>query len=124
MSSNWEEILRDRLKFYGHRNWIVIADSAYPAQSRQGIETIVADEEEQSAVLDRVFAILSACKHIKPKVYLDQEYRDSYPRKTPLASVRFGKSWIASLKKLTRAPFPKKRSSRCSIVPANCFESS
>jgi hypothetical protein len=75
MRSNWEEILRDRLQLYGHRNWIVIADSAYPAQSRQGIETIVADEEEQAAVLGRVLAILSACKHVKATVYTDQELR-------------------------------------------------
>ena len=37
---------------YGHRNWLVIADSAYPAQSRQAIETVVADEE-QTRVLER-----------------------------------------------------------------------
>jgi L-fucose mutarotase/ribose pyranase (RbsD/FucU family) len=72
MSSNWEEILKDRLQLYGHRNWLVIADSAYPAQSRQGIETIVADEE-QTAVLDRVFAILRTCRHIKPRIYSDEE---------------------------------------------------
>ena len=42
MKSNWEEVLKDRLQLYGHRNWLVIADSAYPAQSKQGIETIVA----------------------------------------------------------------------------------
>ena len=41
MSANWEEILKDRLHLYGHRNWLVIADSAYPAQSSAGMETIV-----------------------------------------------------------------------------------
>ena len=56
MNSNWEEILKDRLQLYGHRNWLVIADSAYPAQSRQAIETIVADEE-QTTVLERT------CRH-------------------------------------------------------------
>ena len=30
MKANWEEILKDRLQAYGHRNWLVIADSAYP----------------------------------------------------------------------------------------------
>jgi len=45
MKPNWEEILKDRLQLYGHRNWLVIADSAYPAQSRPAIETIVADKE-------------------------------------------------------------------------------
>jgi hypothetical protein len=52
----------------------VIADSAYPAQSRQGIETIVADEE-QTTVLERAFAVLGVCKHVKPNIYTDEELR-------------------------------------------------
>src|SRR5690242_4980007 len=74
MKSNWEEVLKDRLQLYGHRNWLVIADSAYPAQSRQGIETIVADEE-QTVVLARAFAILRECRHIKPTIYTDAEMK-------------------------------------------------
>ena len=74
MKSNWEEVLKDRLQLYGHRNWLVIADSAYPAQSSQGIETIVADEK-QTAVLARVFAILRECRHIKPTIYTDAEMK-------------------------------------------------
>ncbi len=72
MTSNWEEILRDRLQLFGHRNWLVIADSAYPAQTRQGVETIVADEE-QTTVLSRAIAILGGCRHIKPAIYTDKE---------------------------------------------------
>jgi L-fucose mutarotase/ribose pyranase (RbsD/FucU family) len=74
MNPNWEEILKDRLQLYGHRNWLVIADSAYPAQSSPGVETIVADEE-QTAVFARVSAILSRCRHIKPIVYTDAEMK-------------------------------------------------
>ena len=72
MKPNWEEILKDRLQLYGHRNWLVIADSAYPAQSRPAIETVVADEE-QTTVLERTSAILAGCKHIKPIIYTDEE---------------------------------------------------
>ena len=39
--SNWERQLETLLPLYGHRNWIVVADSAYPAQSKPGIETVV-----------------------------------------------------------------------------------
>lgn len=74
MKAKWEKILRDRLELYGHRNWVVIADSAYPAQSKQGIETIVADDE-QTTVLERAFAILRECKHVKPTIYTDEELR-------------------------------------------------
>jgi hypothetical protein len=72
MTSNWQEIIRDRLQLFGHRNWLVIADSAYPAQTRQGVETFVADEE-QTTVLSRALAILSGCRHIKPTIYTDKE---------------------------------------------------
>lgn len=72
MKSKWEEILKERLQLYGHRNWLVIADAAYPTQSKPGIETIVADKELR-AVLARVFAILRACKHIRPTIWIDEE---------------------------------------------------
>ena len=72
MKPNWKEALKDRLQLYGHRNWLVIADSAYPAQSRQAIETIVADEE-QITVLEETLATLGGCNHIKPNIYTDKE---------------------------------------------------
>jgi len=39
----WERKLSAILPLFGHRNWIVVADSAYPAQSKPGIETIRAN---------------------------------------------------------------------------------
>jgi L-fucose mutarotase/ribose pyranase (RbsD/FucU family) len=72
MKANWKETLKDRLQLYGHRNWLVIADSAYPAQSRQAIETIVVDEE-QITVLEETLVVLGGCKHIEPKIYTDKE---------------------------------------------------
>ncbi|MGA9720117.1 MAG: hypothetical protein WBQ79_17690 [Acidobacteriaceae bacterium] len=72
MSLSWQALLKDRLQLFGHRNWLVIADSAYPAQSRQGVETIVA-EEEQTTALAKTFEILHECKHIKPIIYTDTE---------------------------------------------------
>ncbi|SRR6266496_1616779 len=72
MTSAWHEILKDRLPLYGHRNWLVIADSAYPAQCREAIETVVADEE-QTAVLEQALALVGGCKHIKANVYTDKE---------------------------------------------------
>ena len=57
---------------YGHRNWIVIADSAYPEQSREGIQTIVANAD-QLEVLKTVLATLAHSKHVTPVIYTDQE---------------------------------------------------
>jgi hypothetical protein len=72
MSSAWEDVLKNRLQLFGHRNWLVIADSAYPAQSRQGVETIVADEEQITALVKAV-AMLRECNHVKPIIYTDRE---------------------------------------------------
>ena len=72
MSSTWQALLKDRLQLFGHRNWLVIADSAYPAQSRHGLETIVADEEQTTALV-KTFEILGECKHVKPTIYTDAE---------------------------------------------------
>lgn len=72
MTSEWEQILKERLQLYGHRNWLVIADSAYPAQSRQGIETVVANDD-QTTILAKTFEILRECKHVKPTIYTDEE---------------------------------------------------
>jgi L-fucose mutarotase/ribose pyranase (RbsD/FucU family) len=69
---NWQKIVTDRLPQFGHRNWIVIADSAYPAQSKDGIETIVVDAD-QMTVVRGVLNILSHAKHVTPIIYLDQE---------------------------------------------------
>jgi hypothetical protein len=39
-SSNWQTKLHQQLPLLGHRNWILIVDSAYPLQVSPGIETI------------------------------------------------------------------------------------
>lgn len=70
----WQRTLSARLSLYGHRNWIVIADSAYPAQTRAGIETIVTDAG-QDEVLRIVLAALDSTRHVKPIVYTDAELK-------------------------------------------------
>jgi hypothetical protein len=72
MNANWEEIPKNRLELYGHRNWLVVADSAHPAKSKPGIETIVADANKTTA-LERVKTILGTFKHVMPTVYTDRE---------------------------------------------------
>ena len=70
--AKWEKTLDERLPFFGHRNWIVVADAAYPAQSSQGIETIVSGVSQQIAVKS-ILARLRACKHIRPVIHVDRE---------------------------------------------------
>jgi hypothetical protein len=69
---DWKRELKALLPFFGHRNWIVVADSAYPAQSRPGIDTIVSGGG-QIEVARRVFDAIAASKHVRANIYLDQE---------------------------------------------------
>jgi len=68
----WEETLKSYLPALGHRNWIVVADSAFPLQISPGIETI-ATGEDHFAVLEKVLRAVDGAKHIRPKIWLDQE---------------------------------------------------
>ncbi len=69
---NWERQLETLLPLYGHRNWIVVADSAYPAQSKPGIETVVSGAG-QLEVARKVLDAVNASRHVRANVYLDQE---------------------------------------------------
>ena len=70
--ARWQRVLAQRIPEYGHRNWIVIADSAYPAQSRAGIETVVTGAD-QIEVLKEVLDQLARTRHVRPIVYTDAE---------------------------------------------------
>ncbi len=65
-------IVGERLPTYGHRNWVVIVDSAYPAQTRGGIETVVTGADQLTAV-KVVLDEFAKAKHVRPVVYLDAE---------------------------------------------------
>ncbi|MGA2206140.1 MAG: RbsD/FucU domain-containing protein [Terracidiphilus sp.] len=69
---DWERQLNLLLPLFGHRNWIVVADSAYPAQSRPGIETVVSGAG-QIEVARKVLDAITASKHVRANIYLDQE---------------------------------------------------
>ncbi len=70
----WELSLQCLLPLWGHRNWIVVADSAYPAQSNPGIETI-ATEADHCLVLKATLDAIDNTKHVRANVYLDAEFK-------------------------------------------------
>lgn len=70
----WEPRLRELLPLYGHRNWIVVTDSAFPLQSNPGIETIFAGGDQVDVVL-RVLDAMDSHKHIRVNVYADKEMK-------------------------------------------------
>jgi hypothetical protein len=69
---DWERQVDSLLPLYGHRNWIVVADSAYPAQSKPGIETIFSGAG-QLEVARKVLDAVNASRHVRASIYLDQE---------------------------------------------------
>ena len=69
----WEHSLRRQLPLLGHRNWIVVADSAYPAQANPGIET-VATAADHLEVLRATLDAIGKSKHVRPNIYLDAEF--------------------------------------------------
>ncbi len=71
-SNTWQSRFNSVLPEYGHRNWIVIADSAYPKQSAHGIETI-ATGKAHLEVLDVVLDAIADARHVQVIVMLDAE---------------------------------------------------
>ena len=55
----WEQQLKTLLPLLGHRNWIVVADSAYPAQTAQGITTIATSADHLEVLAETLAPSLS-----------------------------------------------------------------
>jgi hypothetical protein len=94
----WRAILADRLATFGHRNWIAVVDSAYPAQTSPGVETVVTRAghlEVVTAVLNQV----ARARHVAPRVYLDAELEH-----VPAADAEGVQAYRAALAKLLAAP--------------------
>ena len=68
----WEKDLEAKLKLYGHRNWIVIADGAYPQQSNPAIETITIDASQLEAV-EYVSNLVEKATHVNANIFVDKE---------------------------------------------------
>jgi len=72
MAQTWEDKLIQELPALGHRNWLVVADSAFPAQISPGMEVVVS-HEEHFAVLEKVLKAVGQSRHLRPHIYLDKE---------------------------------------------------
>lgn len=70
--NGWQQKVKNELPLLGHRNWIVIVDSAYPLQSSPGVETIDTGADHL-AVLDYVLGAIKSSKHVRPLAHTDLE---------------------------------------------------
>jgi D-ribose pyranose/furanose isomerase RbsD len=58
----------------GYRNWIVISEASFPAQSRPGVRQVTASADIPE-VLDYVLKALEQTENVRPQIYLPRELR-------------------------------------------------
>lgn len=71
-SETWNQRLERILPVFGHRNWVVVADAAYPAKSNPGIETMAAGEDHLR-LLGKVLDAIATHHHVRASIYFDAE---------------------------------------------------
>ncbi len=71
-AATWKTAFDQQLPLLGHRNWIIIADKAFPQQNAAGMETINTGEN-LLPVLKYVLQQVNASAHVKPIIYRDKE---------------------------------------------------
>src|ERR1035438_2739260 len=70
--ASWQAKVAQELPLLGHRNWILIVDSAYPLQVAPGVET-VDTRAPLTAVLPYVLGEIENSEHVRPDIYMDAE---------------------------------------------------
>lgn len=70
-AADWQTIVQ-RLPLYGHRNWIVVSDAAFPAYTQAGIETIFVNQDLPTVLSDVAKSIASS-KHVRATAFVDKE---------------------------------------------------
>jgi hypothetical protein len=72
LAQSWQSHLAEELPLLGHRNWILVVDSAYPDQVGPGIETIETNDD-QLDVVRTVLTDMQNSIHVRPIIFLDAE---------------------------------------------------
>jgi hypothetical protein len=71
-STGWQSKVSHDLPLMGHRNWILIVDSAYPLQASPGVETISTNADGVE-VLKYVLGAIQGSIHVRPDIFMDAE---------------------------------------------------
>ena len=69
---SWKAKVAESMPLLGHRNWILVVDSAYPLQESSGIETVETDAS-QAEVVRYVLDAIDHSIHVRPLIYMDAE---------------------------------------------------
>ena len=70
--ATWQTKVDHDLPLLGHRNWILIVDSAYPLQSSPGVETVETNSD-QLEVVKYVLGAINNSVHVRPDIFMDAE---------------------------------------------------
>lgn len=68
----WRDRVAESMPLLGHRNWILVVDSAYPLQTSPGVETIETGAD-QLEVTRFVLHEVNTSIHVRPLIYMDAE---------------------------------------------------
>jgi D-ribose pyranose/furanose isomerase RbsD len=100
----WQTRLAQVLPLLGHRNWIMIVDSAYPLQSSAGVETLETNAG-QMEVIRKVLGAIDSSIHVRPIVYMDAELPFLTEKDAPgVAAYREGIKTAFAGQKITSLP--------------------
>lgn len=70
--ATWQAKIDHDLPLLGHRNWILVVDSAYPLQSSPGVETVETNAD-QIDVVKYVLGAINSSIHVRPDIFMDAE---------------------------------------------------
>jgi L-fucose mutarotase/ribose pyranase (RbsD/FucU family) len=105
--AEWQTKLVQILPLLGHRNWIMIVDSAYPLQSSAGVETLETNTD-QMEVIRNVLGIIDSSIHVRPIVYMDAELPFVPEKDAPgVTAYRKGIKTALGGRKITSLPHEK-----------------
>jgi hypothetical protein len=68
----WKTKLASEMPLLGHRNWIMVVDSAYPLQTSDGVE-VIETNADQLEVVRSVLSTVNASIHVRPVFFMDAE---------------------------------------------------
>ena len=68
----WLGTLRHELGYLGARNWVVVAEAAFPIHSRRGLSVVQLNGEIPD-VVDAVERVIEEKSHVKPRLYVATE---------------------------------------------------
>ncbi len=82
---SWQEKFNAELPLLGHRNWILVVDKAFPAQTATGI-TVINTGESLQDVLQFTLQKIDRSLHVRPVIYTDKELNFITPQMVPLVN--------------------------------------